>query len=219
MTAIDLHGVLWDMDGVLVDTGELHYHAWKQALLEFGLPFSRALFEATFGMNNTNTLAVLLGEKPAKDRVTEIGGRKEALFRESLHSNVQPAPGAVRWLTHFRTLGLPQALASSAPMENIDTLMDELELRPFFTTLVSGAELPGKPDPTIFLEAASRLATAAERCLVFEDAPAGVRAAKQAGMRCIALTTTHPAAELQEANLVVNGLVELTQEMVRSLFP
>lgn len=217
MNAIDLEGVLWDMDGVLVDSSELHYRAWAQALSEFGIPFSRPLFEATFGMNNASTLAVLMGEDVPIEQVVKIGGRKEDLFREALRGKVRPAPGAVLWLHRFQTWDLPQAVASSAPMENIDTLIDELDLRPFFKALVSGAELPGKPDPAIFLEAASSLGVTADRCLVFEDAPAGVRAAKQAGMCCIALTTTHPADALHEVDLVVDRLVELSWEMVRSL--
>jgi beta-phosphoglucomutase len=210
-------GVLWDMDGVLVDTGELHFKAWAQALSEFGIHFSRQLFETTFGVNNFNTLALLLGEKPSPDKVDEIGGRKEILFREAVRGRVQPAPGVVDWLERLRAWGVRQAVASSAPRENIDTLIDEFQWRTHFDALVSGFDLASKPDPAVFLEAARRIGVSPKNCVAVEDAPAGVRAAKRAGMRCIALTTTHSTEHLAEADIILDGLDALSEEAFRQL--
>ena len=108
-------------------------------------------------------------------------------------------------------------MASSAPAANIDVLVDELGLWPYFQAIVSGALLPSKPDPSVFLQAAAAIEIAPSQCLVFEDAVAGVGAARRAGMRCIAVTTTNPAAALADADLVVERLDGLTEAAFWSL--
>ena len=199
-------GVIWDMDGVLVDTGELHFQAWLRALPEYGIPFTRELFTATFGMNNAGVLAVLLGQTPAPELLAEISDRKEDLFRRAVRGRAQPLPGVLAWLERLEAAGVRQAIASSAPPANIDALMDELGLRGYFDALASGFDLPGKPDPAVFLKAARLIGVPPERCVVVEDAVAGVGGAKRAGMKCIAVTTTNPAHALKEADVVVERL-------------
>lgn len=200
------YGVLWDLDGVLVDTGELHFRSWVAVLPEYGLHMTQQLFWDTFGMNNAGVLSALLGHIPEPELVAEIGGRKEERFRQALRGQVQPLPGARLWLERLTAAGARQAIASSAPLANIEALVDELDLRPYFAALVSGHDLPGKPDPTLFLQVASLIGLPPERCLVVEDAPVGVQAARRAGMRCIAVTTTSPAAALSGADLIVERL-------------
>jgi beta-phosphoglucomutase len=193
-------GALWDLDGVLVDTGEFHFQAWSQALSEYAITsFTEEFFRATFGMNNAGVLSSLLGYELPAERVAEISGRKEDLFRQAVRGRVQPLSGARVWVERLKGAGVRQAIASSAPQANIDTLVDELGLRPYFEAIVSGANLPGKPDPAVFLEAAHLIGVPPARCVVIEDAVAGVEAARRAGMRCIAVTTTNPAHTLEEA--------------------
>ena len=199
-------GVIWDMDGVLVDTGEFHYPAWAQTLSEHGIPYNRELFRTTFGMNNAGILSVLLGGTPAPEILAEISNRKEQLFRQAVRGHAQPLPGVISWLERLKTAGMRQAIASSAPPANIDALVDELELRTSFDAIVSGSDLPGKPDPAVFLKAAHLIGVPPERCVVIEDAVAGVEAARRAGMRCIAVTTTNPAQALEGADLIVERL-------------
>ena len=199
-------GIIWDMDGVLVDTGEFHFQAWSRALPEYGISFSRELFTATFGMNNAGILEVLLGEPPAPELLAEISDRKEQLFRQAVRGRVQPLPGVLAWLERLKAAGLRQAIASSAPPANIDALVDELGLRDHFDAIVSGSDLPGKPDPALFLKAARLIGVPPERCVVVEDAVAGVEAARRAGMKCIAVTTTSPAHALNEADVIVERL-------------
>jgi HAD superfamily hydrolase (TIGR01509 family) len=201
------------MDGVLVDTGEFHFQSWSQALTEHGVPFSRELFQATFGMNNTGILATLLGRTPTPELVAEIGGRKEWLFRQAVRGHAQPLPGVRAWLENLKTAGARQAVASSAPPANIDALVDELGLRPYFNAIVSGADLPGKPAPAVFLEAARQIDVPPERCVVVEDAVAGVEAARRGGMKCIAVTTTNPAPALGSADVVVERLDALPADI------
>ncbi len=211
-------GVLWDMDGVLVDTGELHFQVWSEVLAELGVPFNRDLFSRTFGMTNAGALPLWFGRPLDAARITHIGDDKEARFRAAAHGNVAPLPGVRLWLERLQAQGIPQAVASSAPQANIEVLVDALELRPYFAALVSAADMPGKPDPAVFLEAARRLALPPERCLVVEDSLPGVAAARRAGMKCVAVTITHPAAALQAADLVVDNLAAAPPETFHHLF-
>ena len=121
------------------------------------------------------------------------------------------------WLQCFDGMGLKQAVGSSAPQENIDVLLKELGLSQWFSALVAGASIPGKPDPAVFLRAAELLGVQPAECLVIEDAVAGVEAAKRAGMRCLAVCTTNPAEKLQKADRVVADLTHLTMEMLTEL--
>lgn len=210
-------GVIWDMDGVLVDTGEFHFQAWLQALPEFGIPFTRQLFRDTFGMNNAGILEVLLGEPPAPEILAEISERKEQLFRRAVRGRVQPLPGVLVWLERLKAAGMQQAIASSAPPANIDALVGELGLHDYFDAIISGFDLPGKPDPAVFLKAARRIGVPPERCVVVEDAVAGVEAARRAGMKCVAVTTTNPAYTLEAADVVVERLDALPPDTFERL--
>jgi beta-phosphoglucomutase family hydrolase len=208
----EAQGVLWDMDGVLVDTGEAHFASWQQVLAERGVPFNRLDFARTFGMNNAGILALLIGEDLSPEELQAIGDRKEVLFRRLVKGNARPLPGVLDWLARLSTLGIRQAIASSAPQQNIDVLVNELGIREYFQAIVSGAKLPGKPHPDVFLEAAGRIGVAPADCVVVEDAIAGVQAARNAGMRCIAVTTTNSADKLSAADMVVSSLEELDED-------
>ena len=210
-------GALWDLDGTLVDTMEFHLRSWSLALPEFGYPFPAEKFHRSFGMNNTGVLEVFLGWRPEPELATAIGDRKEELFRELLRGNVRTLPGVRLWLERLRGWGARQAVASSAPHDNIDAMMGELDILPYFDAVVSGYELASKPDPAVFLKAAKIIGVAPEACVVMEDAVAGVQAAKRAGMRCIAVTTTNPAEALHEADIVVDRLSDLSTEAFRAL--
>jgi len=204
-----IKAVLWDMDGTLADTGELHFQTWKNALAGLGYELSYEKFNATFGMNNQGILETLLGETPSAELVTRISDEKEGEYRRLLHGSVSLLPGVREWLDWLHSHHIPQAIASSAPPENIEAFVDELHLRPYFEALVAGFDMPGKPDPGIFLLTASRLGVAPARCLVIEDSIAGVEAARRAGMRCIAVTTTNPPEALSHATVVVDSLTQL----------
>lgn len=204
-----IKAVLWDMDGTLADTGELHYQTWKHALEGLGIELSRELFTTTFGMNNHGILERILGEKPSQELVDRISAEKEVEYRNMLQGNVKLLPGVKDWLDWLLENHIHQAVASSAPKENIDVFVDELHLRPYFDALVPGFNLPGKPNPDIFLLAAKLISVEPKHCLVIEDAVAGVEAARRAGMSCLAVTTTNPREALTQANLVVDTLDQL----------
>jgi beta-phosphoglucomutase len=208
--------VLWDQDGVIVDSGELHYQSWLIALDEFNIAFERETFDHTFGMNNTGIIRLLLGDPPA-ERIAQISDRKEIVYRQKIRGNLHTLPGVRVWLERLNRQGTPMAIASSAPVENIDITLEELGLRSFFDAIVSVAGRPGKPDPLVFLESASRLGMPPERCIVLEDGIPGVEAAKRAGMKCIAVTTTNAAEALAAADVVVERLDLLPEDIFQRL--
>jgi len=213
----DQRGVLWDLDGVLVDTETFHYQAWLETLAEYGIPFDRQRFRAVFGMNNARTLETLLGRRPEAGFLAEVADRKERRFREAVRGRARPLPGVRTWLTRLNEAGYRQAIASSTPPENIELLVEQLGLRPHFAALVSAEGLPSKPDPAVFLEAARQIDVGPGRCVVVEDAVTGVEAARRAGMSCIAVATTNPPQALGEAQIVVERLDALPADAFERL--
>jgi len=210
-------GVLWDMDGVIADTSELHFESWRDVLPDYGLRMTEQAHKQTFGMNNKKILTVLMGEEPEPELLNEISERKEQAFREIARDKVEPMEGVLDWLERFRDWGYRQAIASSAPLENIETLVESMNLGKYFQALVSGFSLPAKPDPAVYLEAAERISVPAENCIVIEDAVVGVEGALNAGMAAIGVTTTHDAESLVEADIVVKSLDALDEQSVRGL--
>lgn len=210
--------VLWDMDGVLVDTEPFHWQAWQNLSREEGFPMRYEDFRRTFGWRNEEILHELIGLDMSSQRVAELGDRKEELYRDAVRGNVKPLPGARELLRDLQEAGFRQAVASSAPRANIELILEELGIEEYFEAVLCDRDVErGKPDPQIFLRAAERLGVVPERCLVIEDAVMGVRAARSAGMACLAVATTHPAEGLREAHWVVSSLVEVTVEDVRQL--
>ena len=157
-------------------------------------------------MNNEGILQLLLGNSFTTARYSEISDRKEVNFRDAIQGQVQLMPCVYPLLTALRQAKIPHAIGSSAPELNIDAIVDELNLRPYVQALVSAVGMPSKPDPAVFLAASQRLEVQPERCVVVEDAITGVEAAQRAGMKCMAVTTTNPAEDLQSADLVVDRL-------------
>ena len=207
------------MDGVLADTGDAHYEAWRTMFAERGRPLTRQAFDQTFGMANGQILQQWLGEDTPRRVIDELATRKEALFREGVAARTRLLPGVRRWLDWAKSEGVRQAVASSGEMANIVAVVAALDIGNYFDALVSGAFLPrSKPDPAVFLHAAGALGLTPSDCLVIEDGVVGVEAARRAGMRCLAVTTTHPADRLASADLVVDSLNDLdTATMMKLL--
>jgi HAD superfamily hydrolase (TIGR01509 family) len=199
-------GVLWDLDGTLVDSAGHHWVAWRATLAAEGRPVQPGHFASTFGKRNDEILRELFGPAIAVDWIERVSEAKEQAYRRMLREQgLAPLPGALDWLHRLRESGWKQALASSAPRPNIDAVFEVLSLERFLDAVVSADEVGrGKPDPALFLEAGRRLGLAPERCVVVEDAPAGLEAARRAGMRSIGvLSDHHPALE---ADVVVPSL-------------
>ncbi len=212
-----MFGAIWDLDGTLVDTAANHYAAWKALLAEHGRDLSYEQFRPTFGLRNEDSLVGHFGFAPEPLRIAALGARKEELFYASLEKEgVVMQQGAAALLAHLRALGVPQAIASSAPPANITLILRLLDLREAFAAIVSGEEVArGKPAPDIMLRAATLLSIPPEQCVVFEDAPAGVAAGKAAGSRVVAIDASFGAAALEQADLVVASFDQLMWPLAR----
>ena len=212
-----LRAVIWDLDGVIIDSAEEHRQAWQRLAQEEGIQFPDADFWATFGKRNDDIIPIIWGPQ-SRERVQTLADRKEAYFRELIRTTAAPLPGSIELLQGLHEAGFLQAVASSAPMENIQLISDVLGLRQYLTALVSGETVAhGKPAPDIFLKAAKELGVDPGQCLVIEDAVAGVQAAHAAGMRCIAVAGNRDLPGLREAELMVKSLEEVDVARVRSL--
>jgi beta-phosphoglucomutase len=203
-----MRAVLWDMDGTLVDSGELHFRAWRETLAAEGRAYERADHEAVFGMRNDDILRRLLDPAISTAEIARIGGAKERRYRDLVaETGIEPLPGVRAWLHALAQDGWKMAIASSAPPENLHAIVAAIGLEKVFDALISGEEVPqGKPDPAVFLRAAERVGVRPERCVVVEDAPAGVLAGRRGGMKVIGVGHRH--AELG-ADLSVEHLDEL----------
>lgn len=219
----DTRGVIWDMDGTLVDTAAHHLAAWQELAGQIGKPFTRDDFTATFGRRNPEILRQVFGRDLTDADVADLGERKEQLYRAAAERDgVDPLPGVWSLLDSLHQAGFRQAIGSSAPRGNLDLILRLTGLGRFFAAVVSAEDCSrGKPDPQVFLVAASRLGVEPRRAVVFEDAVAGVQAARAGGMRCVGVTFVghHPETSLIEAgaDLVVRTLEAVTVETVRTL--
>lgn len=212
-----IQAVIWDLDGVIIDSAEEHRQAWQRMAREEGLAMSDADFWATFGKRNDDIITLLWGPMPPES-ITALADKKEAYFREIIRQTAKPLPGSIELMRGLHEAGFKQALASSAPPENIALIAEALGLNQYLTALVSGETVPrGKPAPDIFLKAAQELAAVPAVCLVIEDAIAGVQAAHAAGMRCIAVAGNRDLPGLREAELMVRSLTEVDVARVRAL--
>jgi len=211
VTVSKARAVIWDMDGVIVDTAPYHFRAWQHVFQKRGVDFTEDDFRRHFGQRNDTIIRDTLGEDISQSKVDAIAGEKEANYRQRVRQNIKPLPGAIELVKSLREHDFAVALASSAPMENIRLILRGLDIEDFFPVIVFGREVSeGKPSPQGFLLAAEKLGVEPKNCIVIEDAIAGVTAAKRAGMHCIAVTNTHHRRSLMEADLIVDTLEEVT---------
>ena len=220
MTNRSAYAVIWDVDGVLIDSGEQHRRAWEQLAREEGLPYSDAAFWATFGMRNADIFPRMFGVSGPPERIVALGDRKEAIYRALLAENAVALPGAKELLAALHAAGYRQALGSSAPPANLEAIIGLLGIASFLNAIVSGEQVAhGKPAPDIFRAAAERLQIPPAQCLVIEDAPAGVAAAHAGGMRCLAVRRAGQpdAPGLDAADALVDSLMDASVALVDRL--
>jgi beta-phosphoglucomutase len=206
----------------MVDTAELHFQSWLRLAQELGKPLSRAEFEATFGQRNPEVIPRFFGHQYGDQEIARLGERKEELYRAEARKGVSLLPGVRSLLEGLGQAGFKQAIGSSAPLENLELILEITQTRPFFQAIVSMEDTDrGKPDPQVFLLAAERLEVPPARCVVIEDAVAGVQAAKAGGMKCIAVRFAghHPRSRLEAAGAdrVVESLEEVSAPTARQI--
>lgn len=185
---------IFDMDGVLVDSNAAHFKAWQEFGKRYGIEMNEEIFYKYLnGRRNDEFLEERYPGRWTKEERLRISEEKEAFYREHFAKEAPPVPGVVAFIKELARRGIPIALATSGPKENAELITETLGIRSYFSAMVTGLDVASaKPDPAIFLEAARRLGVDPAQCVVFEDSPAGVEAARKAGARCIAIATTSP---------------------------
>lgn len=215
---LNLQAVIWDMDGVILDSEFANNQAKRIIFEKYEIPFREERFQMASGMTNSQVIQFVTDEELPEEFLNRITREKDTLFRQIIGNHIAFLPGVQKWMELFRQNGVLQALASSNSETSINLILERLDAAQYFDAVISGEALPSKPEPFIFLRAAECLSVTPMNCLVFEDAVAGVRAAKAAGMKCIAVMTTNPAEKLVEADLVLNNLGEMTTDQISGLF-
>ncbi|WP_266367286.1 HAD family hydrolase [Tellurirhabdus rosea] len=189
---------LFDMDGVLVDNLNYHVQAWRTFAHHHGRTLTlEDYFRHVNGRVAADALPFVLGRDLSRDEIVAFTEEKEATYRQLYGPDLQPTPGLIPFLQTLKTSGTGLAVGTSAPFSNIGFTLDGLRIRSYFDAVVDASMISrGKPDPEIYLQAAERLGVPPSRCVVFEDAYSGIEAGLRAGMKVVALATTHTPGEL-----------------------
>jgi beta-phosphoglucomutase family hydrolase len=196
-----IDAAIFDLNGTLIDDMRAHGRAWSAVMRELDVEVPPERFERDLaGMKHAETFEAVLGRKLPDEEVARLAERKEALYRELYRPELRLVSGARELIERLRARGVRTAIATAAPRANRDFALDGLGIRPLFDAVVGEEQAPrGKPAPDLYLAAARALGVAPSRCIAFEDAVNGVRAAVAAGMRVAAVTTTTPADKLRQA--------------------
>lgn len=202
-------GVIFDMDGVLIDSAAPHLKSWQHLADEQGGRITPAQFADTFGRHNQDIIPQLFGAV-SPDRLLQLADRKEEIYRNLVRVNPPLMPGASDLMSALHRAGTRLAIGSSGPPANIELVLEALGVRGLVSNIVSGADVTrGKPDPQVFTLACTRLSLSPARCVVIEDAPVGIEAARAAGTRSVAVCTYHPRRAFAHADVVVDRLADL----------
>lgn len=218
MPPVTIQAVIFDLDGVLIDSADAHWHSWRRLAADLGIPLALEQFRGTFGRQNGDIIPLFFGAHLDPARIEQLGETKERYYREYLGNRIQPLDGAVDLIRACHAAGWRCALGSSGHPQNIALALRALEVEDVMTVVVTGKDVSrGKPDPQVFLLAAERAGVPPQACAVIEDAPAGIDAALAAAMIAIGVTTSHDAARLAHAHLVVEKLSDLTPVRIAEL--
>ncbi len=206
LSKFDVKAVIFDLDGTLIDNNEYHLKTWKQYLVEEGIDISDENYNAHInGRTNKDAIEYIYGRKMSDAEAMEYTLEKEALYRKMYQPFIKPVEGLIPFLEILNKRAIPIGMATSGIQVNIDFMFEHIPLKKYFKVIVNSSHIKnGKPHPEIYLKAASLLNVSPENCLVFEDAGVGIKSAKAAGMKVVAIDTTQPHNELKEADIIIH---------------
>lgn len=213
-------GLLFDMDGVIVDNHKFHLAAWFEFSKRHGFDLNEEEYKKHInGRTIVATMSHFFPNIQDRNEIMKLGNEKEEIYRELYRAHQKPVEGLVTFLIKAQKAGLKVGVGSSAPPENINFTLDSLDLRKYFSAIVNGSEVnTGKPHPEVYLKLAEKLAVDPAESIVLEDAMAGIEAGKKAGAKVVGLATTHAAHELGHTDLVINDFTGLSVERLKELF-
>ena len=215
--------VIFDMDGVLVDSNPYHLRKWADFLDEHQIPYNPDdLPNQILGQRNDTAFRFFFGSQLSDSDILRLSEELEERFRQVFRPHARPLPGLDTLIAACHRAAIPMAVASSAMAKNVEFIVEVLGFRSYFRCLVTGDEvIHPKPHPEIYLKTAERLGIDPACCVTFEDSFVGVESAKGAGMKCVAIASTFPLEELRErtrADLIVRSFEDLTLDTLRQLF-
>ncbi|HRG77985.1 MAG TPA: HAD family phosphatase [Cyclobacteriaceae bacterium] len=212
--------VIFDMDGVIVDTNPYHKISLKQFCEKYGYRLNEEdLISKIYGRTNNEWIRNIFGPLP-KEKILELGEEKEAMFRALYKDVIKPLSGLDSFLKELENRSIPKAIGTSAPRSNVDFVLEHTHLRKYFTTILDQSDVEhGKPNPEIYLKVADRLGFPPQQCIVFEDSLSGVESAQRAGAKVVGVTTTHSHEELAHTDLVIADFTGLEPlELYKRIF-
>ena len=217
-----IEAVIFDMDGVIVDNMKVHVLAFAEMCRRYGKPFDIEKFKPMAGRGNDEIMPVFLDADIIEKRgIPALAAEKEAIYREIYAPDIAPVEGLVEFLEQMRSHGIKCAVGSSGCKENVDFVLDKCRVREYFDVVVNCDMVTRcKPDPEIYLKAVELLGSNASSCIVFEDALAGMEAARRAGIETVAIATTLPRAEIEshsDAAMIIDDFTEINFERLESL--
>lgn len=206
-----IKGVIFDMDGVLVDNSAIHVEAFVEWCKRRNIDFASEKLIALFGLGNDDILKVVMNnDNLTKEEIDLYANEKEAIYREMFEATIEPMGGLIELLKQLKERGVKIAVGSSGMRKNVNFVLDRCGIASYFDAIADGdMVVRAKPDPEVFLKAASLLGLEPAECLVFEDSFAGVKAARSAGMKVIVLTTTYAAERHDDYDDLIADFTEI----------
>ena len=213
-------GVLFDWDGVVIDSSAQHAKSWERLATEIGKELPEGYFKTSFGMKNELIIPEILEWTRDPALVKQYSLRKEELYRDIIREDgIEPLPGVRTFLERLYAAKIPCVVGTSSHRLNIEVALELFGFQKFFLDIVSSEDVGhGKPDPEVFVKAAERAGVPPQQCVVFEDAPVGIEAGLKGGMKVIGVAGTHPEGPLAGAHRIVKRLDTLTVEDLRALW-
>jgi beta-phosphoglucomutase family hydrolase len=202
-------GIIFDMDGTMVDNMMVHHRAWQRKLAELGLELSIDEVKEQIHGINEEILERIFADRFTPEERRKIAWEKEAAYREIFLPELQLVPGLPAFLEKAKAAGIPMAIGTAAPTENVNFVLDNLQLRPYFTAVFDAKSVTkGKPDPEIFQVAAEAMGLSTADCLIFEDSVTGAEAARRAGAKAVIVTTTHAREEFAQYDHILRFIMD-----------
>lgn len=210
--------IIFDMDGVIVDTNPYHKTAIQQYCAGHGITLNElTLQHKVYGRTNRDWITNVFGEL-TEEQLQAYAFEKEELFRKIYEPHIKPVTGLVEFLDLLVSNNIPRAIATSAPPENVEFVLRKTGLGKYFKIILDERMVTrSKPNPEVYIKTAKALGFPNEQCIVIEDSLSGVTAGRKSGSKVIGITTTHSPEELQEANFVINDFGDLNLSVIRKI--